>query len=125
MKIAHKTLIAVFSLTMFSFNSLAAVGEGTINEIRVCGATSSGVNSMTYFKLSDGQWFWIHTDFPSGDQDGNDVMSVILSAHAARYKVKVNLTQQHAGHSARCNTNAVAGYAWSEGDFISIVEFSE
>lgn len=125
MKKVIAILSCVLSLSFFGSVALAAIGEGTVDQIRVCGASGVGWNSVTYFKLSDGQWFWVYSNHKYDDRDSNDVMSVIMSAHASRYKVKVDFTETHSGSLSRCGVNAVSGFNWQEGDYIAIIEYDQ
>lgn len=119
------TLLASF--TFFSSSALAVEAEGTIDEVRVCGASSQGnwIN-LTYFKLSTGQWFFILTNYLLDDQDDNTTYSLVMTAYTSRYNVKVNANYK-AGDTAynRCGVTPAAGLWSTEGDYIALKEYSE
>jgi hypothetical protein len=110
------------SFTFFSSSALAVEAEGTIDEVRVCGAENSNWVNVTYFKLSTGQWFFIFTNFAKlAAYNYNAAMSLVMTAYTGRYKVKVN-ANVHVGNAAynRCGVTAAAGLWDAEGDYIAL-----
>jgi hypothetical protein len=119
------TLLASF--TFFSSSVLAVEAEGTIDEVRVCGAKNKNWINFTYFKLSSGQWFFILTNYAAASShDDNAAMSLVMNAYSSRYKVKVNANYK-AGDASynRCGVEPVAGLWNTEGDYIALIEYSQ
>ncbi|MFT7387959.1 MAG: hypothetical protein ACI8VC_001203 [Candidatus Endobugula sp.] len=127
MKKLTTLLILLASFTFFSTSVLAVEAEGTIDEVRVCGASANNWVNVTYFKLSTGQWFFIHTNYKDvADRDDNASMSVVMTAYSSRYRVKVNVN--HGIGNAkynRCGITPAAGLWDAEGDYIAITEYSQ
>ena len=121
------TLLASF--TFFSSSVIAAEGEGTIDEIRVCGAASVGFVNNTFFKLSDGQWFVIFTTHTNpGGYNDNASYSLAMAAYAARYKVKVKATHNPSSLPSYnyCDGIAPSGILYNDaGDYIALKEYSQ
>jgi hypothetical protein len=119
------TLLASF--IFFSSSVLAVEAEGTIDEVRVCGAGNGTWVNFTYFKLSTNQWFFILTNFgPSGDYDDNSAMSLVMTAYASRYKVKVNANYSVGDAAYNLCGVMPAGGLWNvKGDYIALKEYSE
>jgi hypothetical protein len=131
MKKLTTLLMMLTSITFFSTSALAAEGEGTVDEVRVCTTGSyPGWINFTYFKLSDGQWFVFHNNFggtaSNSDIDMNATYSLVMSAYASRYKVKVNANYPVPSASyTKCGITPVAGLWNVGGDYIALKEYSE
>lgn len=126
------TLLACFlSLGFFSTATFAVTAEGTIDEVRICGTGLGGTDwrNAILFKLSTDQWFFSYANHSSGsnDYDSNFTYSHIMSAHSSRFKVKVNATENASDATSvfDCGVTPVAGLFNNNGDYISIIEFSE
>lgn len=119
-------LVSTLTIGIFSSSALAVEAEGTVDEIRVCGFSYNSWRNLTYFKLSSGDWFYILTNDTANPADDNATLSVVMSAYASRYKVKVNANWTHHPYSnERCGISGAVGFWNNDGDYIALKEYSE
>lgn len=123
-------LTFLVSLSLFSTVTFAATGEGTIDEIKVCGTGSGyaqpGWKNLLFFKLSDDQWFVtpLNHALNDADNDNNATYSIIMTAYSSRYKVKVNANYNVSSSWYQpCGITAVGGLRHLVGDYIALKEY--
>lgn len=128
MKQLISILACALTLGFFSAPTLALEAEGTIDEIRVCSLNHVGWRNLVYVKLSTGDWFWILGNERDSDGDDNMSFSIINTAYAARYKVKVKASWISGAapfSDTRCGISGAPGFWHLNGDYIALKEYSE
>lgn len=121
-------LSCILSLGFFSSSTLAVEAEGTIEEVRVCSLSVAHWRGVTYFKISDGTWFYILTHSSEGtDSDDNASLSVVMTAYASRFKVKVRATATSSATMSqdRCGVSNANVFWGVDGDYIALKEYVE
>lgn len=123
MKKLAALLAMLASFTFFSSSALAVEVEGTVDEVRVCLSNSQYWSHYTFVKFSDGQWISFSTNYGvNGDYDDNASFSLIMTAYASRYKVKVKAT----GHQTTlCGITSAAGFHNTKDDYVALTEYSQ